>query len=104
MRFVLYYRITNDDYDSFDIHEPFEYESKESFIVHFEEELKRILIENKNGNFPDFKIAGLELDAANFRDVQYIYKPKGKRYIEKQTIKLPEVYTLDEWWEKFRAK
>jgi len=87
MKLVVKYVISDDCTYAFDVHQPIEYESEEAFICDFEDALQTAIQNRK----PEFKTGSTTFETWDF----------AKTY-EKLIVTLPEVYTLENWFRRYK--
>ena len=92
MKLVLFFTTGNDCTWSADQVLPFEADSAEQAIVDFEKTCKEAF----NSNNDDFIFYGLDLNYSDF----YFYSYNES----KNVFSMPNIYTLDEWFEQNKPK
>lgn len=100
MKLVVVYWVGDEFSYSWDIVQPIEYESAEAFLVNLEDAIKAAQVKQKESGWRGngvFKIPGKNSEF-NFEDFQ---DRNSKGVWE---INLPEVYTVDEWFEKYHKE
>lgn len=105
MRLVIRYHVTDGCTYDYQVIQPIEYESEEALIEAFNEHLKKSLTINSEGNYwyHQFQIGGHQFSAHNFRTYQYGKDKKGRETCEisEATYQLPDIYSLDEWFQLY---
>lgn len=86
MRLVVRVNYTDDCTYNFTETFPVVYESPEAFIVDFEKEARKAILEKKWPAFKDFDLGGQNWDATDFFC--------GAKF------KAPDILTIDEWFNK----
>lgn len=97
MRLVVTYTRSDGCTYSFQVIEPVEYLSAEDFIVDFEALCKSKV--GQDGRV-DFNNDEFSLANKDFSTCDFFYMPEGGKKYE---LDLPEVLTLDEWFEKNKS-
>lgn len=101
MRLVLRYHVTDDCTYNFDVVLPVEYESAEALLVDFEAKLKDAKYADWQKS--DFTIAGHHFELWNFQNKHW-KRPRKHQKTDSPEFNLPEIYTLDEWFERYKGR
>lgn len=99
MKLVVVYNVSDGCTYSYDNIVPIEYLSEEQFICDFENELN-LSIQNKSF---EFMLGGHKFCTIRHYTSVLLYNPE-LHFEQPGSIIFPEIYTLDNWFEKFKGK
>jgi hypothetical protein len=104
-KLIIVYTVTDDCTYSNDVIVPLEYASAEAFLIDFDNWAKGCLLKVAGtSDYPQgkFTVGNHEFEIENFRYL--LWKTLGDRSKDRKwEISLPDIYTLEEWFQQNKA-